>query len=182
MMRNKRNKLSKVFSSTVLAALAVLISVASFALAGDTAAGLSTAKVSEDKPVIASTAAVVSAAPVLVSTAAVTASEPVSISTAAVVSEQVSDNKQIYDAITDLNYKIEYLKSGYNRTNADFEALRLAVRDLRNDYNDRISSLSDMDFSRVDKLEAESAQMRADIEQLKAEIAELKDKLGKSQK
>lgn len=179
-MKQKRNRPAKIFGSTVLTALVILISAASFALAGDAAAEPAKAKTSEDKQVSVSTAAAVVDVPVLVSTATVAVAEPVSVSTAAVMSEQVSDNKQIYEAITDLNYKIEYLKSGYNRTNADLEALRISGRDLRKDYNDRIGALQPPDMSRVDKLEADSAQMRSDISQLRAEIADLKAKLGNS--
>jgi hypothetical protein len=177
-VKQKRN--SKSYAGRVLAALVISVSSVAFALAADAAQQPSNPEVSEDKTVAVSTAAVSTVVSAPVSTAAVTAAEPVPVSTAAIAPEQVSDNRQIYDAITDLNYKIEYLKTGYNRTNADLEALRIAGRDLRKDYSDRISAFQPPDMSRVDKLEADSAQMRSEISQLRAEIAELKAKLANS--
>jgi peptidoglycan hydrolase CwlO-like protein len=158
--------------------MSIPFSAGSFAFAADAPVSVSTtsvssvaspyAKASEDKLAV-------------VSTAAVSGVEPVSVSAAAVKSEQASDTRQIYDAITDLNYKIEYLKSGYNKTNADVESLRIAVRDQRNAFNDRISALPAPDMSRVDRLEADTASIHSEISQLMADIEDLKVKLDKQQ-
>ena len=106
--------------------------------------------------------------------------QPVQVSTTVVAVQQVepavkkTDDRQLYSAISDLNYKIEYLQSNYNRLNVDIENLRIADRDQKKIFNDRISALPMPDISRIENLETTSALMRSEISQIRADIAEIK--------
>lgn len=109
--------------------------------------------------------------------AAEQAVEEVKLSTAAPAAApapRTQDNKQLLSAISDLNYKIEYLQTNYNRLNVDIEALRAADRDQKKLFNDRISALPMPDMSRIENLETESALMRSEMAQIRADIAQIK--------
>jgi len=86
-------------------------------------------------------------------------------------------DQQLMSAITDLNYKIEYLQASYNRLNADIEGLRLTDRDQGKLLSDRISAIPQTDASRIDKLETQSAALRSDLALARQDIAALKGKL-----
>jgi len=85
--------------------------------------------------------------------------------------------KDINFAITDLNYKIEYLKARNKSLSDDIEKLEGENRDLGRSLNDRISTLSIPDVSRIDNLETQSALMRAELAQIRADIADIKARL-----
>ena len=109
--------------------------------------------------------------------------EPASVSTGTAQPQTAPEaagltgDKQLYAAITDLNYKIEYLQAGYNRLSADIEAMKIADRDQKKAFNDRISAMPLPDMSKIDNLETESALMRSEISQIRADIAAIKGKL-----
>lgn len=89
-----------------------------------------------------------------------------------------ADTAELLSAVSGLNYKIEYLQSGYNRLNNDIETLRIADRDQKKLFNDRLSAIPLPDVSRLENLETESALMRSELSQVRADIADIKGRLA----
>jgi len=94
---------------------------------------------------------------------------------------QKTGNEELLNAISGLNYKIEYLQSSYNRISADIENLRIADRDQKKMFIDRLSAIPVPDTSKIDSLAAESSAMSLELSQIKADIAEIKLKLSSTQ-
>ncbi len=110
-------------------------------------------------------------------TPATTAVQPAEGTGQGAAAAEPADDKQLLNAIADLDYKIEYLKSGYSRLNADIENLKIADRDHQKLLNDRISAIPVPDTSKIDNLSAESEHISSELTQVKAEISDIKAKL-----
>ena len=126
----------------------------------------------EAQPLVSS-----AAVPATAVTPATTAVQPAEGAAPDAKSAESSDDKQLISAISDLNYKIEYLQSGYNRLNTDLENFRITEREQIKLMNDRIAAIPMPDASKLESLGTESAAMRAELTQARADIADIKSRL-----
>ncbi|HBU69483.1 MAG TPA: hypothetical protein DEE98_03765 [Elusimicrobia bacterium] len=108
-----------------------------------------------------------------------TAQQQAVISTAAVAAAAFPrEEREVNSALSDLNYKLEYLKGRYDSVSAEIEAMKKADRDLKKMISDQ--GALRLDQNRVKDLDAELGVIRSEIAQIREDVGYLKSMSAKS--